>query len=88
VADRDFETKSVSHALNADLPKPASTAIAPAAVRGDQQFLRFSVDAVTHLTPSVFARSAREFRRVVIKPNADPTLVAVLVVDSVWDRHP
>ena len=80
--------KPISQVLNADLPKPASTAIAPTAVRRDEKLLPFRVDTTAHLAPPAFNRSDRELRCVVINPNAHPTLVAALVVDPVWDRVP
>ncbi len=73
----------VGQFLQGDLPQSATCAVAPAAVRSDEQLPRFGKAAAAHPLPPTANGVHGKGRRVVVDANAHPTLVVENVVDAV-----
>ena len=80
------QARGVGQRLQRLLPQPVAAAVAPAAIRRDQQLSRLREAVRPHLAPPAADAGRREFGRVVVDAHTDPALVAGQVVDAVGDR--
>src|SRR5271166_858884 len=86
VAYTDPQTSRISEPLQAHLPQATPGAVAAPAVGREQQFRCLGVGPRPHLLPPTPNRLRRERRRIVIDPNAYPTLITSQIIDPI--RNP
>src|SRR5579864_5854582 len=86
VANGDGEPRALGELAKLPLPQADAGAVAPTAVRCDEQRGGTTVRRPPHQFPPAPDRVDREARRVVIDPDADPAFIAMKVVDAVGNR--
>src|SRR5450755_3022871 len=84
VTDRQRQLDVVSQLLQGNFPQTSARAVAPAAIRGNQQLLGTRKPRRPHFFPPAPNAGRREIGRVVIDPHIHPALVVRDIVDSVW----
>src|ERR1700682_5650129 len=85
VADVNGEIELVGDSLQLLLPYVGSITIAAARVGGDEDRSGLGVALHADLVPPRFDRCNREYRRVVVDPDAHESIVCSGVVHAVWD---
>ena len=85
VADRNPQPQLVGQALQLQLPQAAATAVGATPVARHQQPPGPRIGRLPHFPPPAPQRFHREFRGVVVHPDADPPDVRRHVVDPVRD---
>src|SRR5262249_6973657 len=81
-----FQPQRVRQVLQRYLPQTRATAVAAPSIRGDQQFLSSGKPVLAHFLPPAPNAIRGKLGRVVVDPDADPTLVVEHVVHPVRDR--
>gem|GEM_PF-4506433 len=87
VAHCDLQSGFVCQTLQLQLPEAQPVAVAPARIRGDQQAGGMGVERSPHPTPPTPNALDREAPRIMVYPDADPSLVLGHIVDPVG-THP
>ena len=87
VTHRDFNPVPVTELLQLVLPCSATIAVAAAAVRQNEQFLRFRITTVTIVSPPFFDGRDSELRRVMRRTDKDRSPVGLDVIDAVRNRE-
>jgi hypothetical protein len=86
VADVDAESCLVGQILEFDFPGTRAVAIATPSVGRDEQVRRVGLGPRAHRPPPLADRRDCEGRRVVIAPDAHPSLIPGHIEDAVGDR--
>jgi hypothetical protein len=86
VAHLQRQLQLVRKFLQSDSPESISTAVAAATIGGDHEFLCSWEPRRSHFGPPPADTCNRELRGVVIDTDADPTLIADQIVDSIRNR--
>ncbi len=83
VANLEGHLHFIGELLQFAPPQTYAVAIAPAAVRGNQQSAGLRIGLIPHLVPPAADALYRELGRVVVDPDIDPTGIGCQIIDTV-----